>query len=74
MTEIFNFLKSIIDVIFALLDFVLNLVGDLGQLATILVEVATAIPSVFLIMPPPATVALSAILTIAILYKTLGRE
>ena len=74
MTEVLNFLSSIAGVIVALVEFVFSLIGDLGELAGILVEAATAIPSVFLIMPPPATVALSAILTIAILYKTLGRE
>lgn len=74
MTEIFNFLKSIIDVIISLLDFVVSLVGQLGDLAGMLVEAASAIPSVFLIMPPAASVALAAILTIAIIYKTLGRE
>lgn len=74
MTEILNFLSSLAGVIVALVEFVFGLIGDLGELAGILVEAATAIPTVFLIMPPPATVALSAILTIAILYKTLGRE
>lgn len=74
MTEIINFFKSISDVVFFLIDFVIDLISSLGDLAGMLVEAATAIPSVFLVMPPPATVALSAILTIAILYKTLGRE
>ena len=74
MTELLNFFKSLAGVIVALVEFVFGLIGDLGELAGMLVEAATAIPSVFLIMPPPATVALSAILTIAILYKTLGRE
>lgn len=74
MTEIFDFLKSIIDVICALVDFVITLVMQLGDLAKMLVEAATAIPSVFLIMPPAASVALASILSIAIIYKTLGRE
>ena len=74
MTEILDFLSSIAGLIVTLIDFVFSLIADLGDLAGILVEAATAIPTVFLIMPPPATVALSAILTIAILYKTLGRE
>lgn len=74
MTELLNFFRSLTGVIVALVEFVFGIIADLGQLAGMLVEAATAIPSVFLIMPPPATVALSAILTIAILYKTLGRE
>lgn len=74
MTEIINFLTSIINVIISLLDFVVSLVMQMGDLAKMLVQAATAIPSVFLIMPPPATIALTAILTIAIIYKTLGRE
>lgn len=74
MDAIIKFFTSIIDVITSILSFVGDFIVQMFELATMLVEAAAAIPTLFAIFPPAATVALSAILAIAIAYKLLGRE
>lgn len=74
MEAIINFFTSIIGVITNLLSFCLETIFNLGTLAEMLVQAVTAIPAVLAIMPPPVTILLSGLVTIAVLYKTLGRE
>ena len=74
MEAIINFFTSIIGVITNLLSFCLETICNLGTLAEMLVQAVTAIPAVLAILPPPVTILLSGLVTIAVLYKTLGRE
>lgn len=74
MEAIINFFTSIAGVVANLLTFVADIVLNLGKLAEMLVQAATAIPAALAILPPPVTVLLSSLVAIAILYKTIGRE
>lgn len=74
MEAIITFFTSLIDTITNLLGFVLDFVGQMLDMIVMVGEAAVSIPLTFLVLPPPATVALTSILTIAIAYKLLGRE
>lgn len=74
MEAIINFFSSILGVITNLLSFLLETIWNLGTLAEMLVQAVTAIPAVLAIFPPPVTILLTGLVTIAVLYKTLGRE
>ena len=74
MTALIDFFTSFAEVIGNIIDFVVDFIGQMFDLVVMLAEAAVAIPMLFLVLPPPATVALTAILTIAIAYKMLGRE
>lgn len=74
MEAIINFFVSIAEVVNTLILFVVDFIAQIGTLAKMLLEAVTAIPMVLVVMPPPATVALTSIITIAVAYKLLGRE
>ena len=74
MQAIINFFESILGVITNLISFVLETILNIGTLVEMLVQAVTAIPAVLAILPPPVTILLTGLVTIAVLYKTLGRE
>lgn len=74
MQALLDFFSTFASVIGNLIDFVIDFIEQIIGLIALLAEAAVAIPMVFLVLPPPATVALTSILAIAIIYKTLGRE
>lgn len=74
MEAIINFFTSIVGVLTNLIGFAVDMIMNLGTLAEMLVQVVAAIPTYLAILPPPVTVLLGSLITIAILYKTLGRE
>ena len=74
MQAIIEFFTAFADVIENVIEFLFDFIGTMIDLVVMLGEAALAIPMVFAIMPPPATVVLTAILTIAITYKMIGRE
>lgn len=74
MEAIINFFTSIAAAVSSIIQFVIDFIGQMFDLVEMLVEAATAIPMLFVVLPPPATVALTTIVTIAVAYKLLGRE
>lgn len=74
MQAIIDFFTSFVGVLGNIINFVVDFIGQMLDLVVMLGEAAIAIPMTFLVLPPPATIALTSILTIAIAYKMLGRE
>lgn len=74
MKAIIKWFTSVVDVIGFLIDYVVDLIEQLIDLVVMLGQAVATIPRLFSILPPIVTASFGAILAIAVLYKTLGRE
>lgn len=74
MTAVIETLGNIASAIGSVIDFLIDMVLQIVDMVVMLGQAALTIPKLFGIMPPVVTASLLAVLSIAIIYKILGRE
>lgn len=74
MQAILDFLGSIGEAIVAAFDFLVSLIMDLVYLVQLTGKMLTQIPLYFAWLPPGLTALLVSAITIAVLFKILGRD
>lgn len=74
MGEIINFFKTLIDILVAVIRFVVQLVADLGNVVQLLTQTVANLPMVLGFFPASCIGLLLAIFSVVIIYKVLGRE
>lgn len=74
MQAILDFLKSIMDTITFLIDFVINLIGDIVYLIQLTARFLINIPVYFCWLPSEFLSIIVALFGIVVVYKILGRE
>lgn len=72
MEAIAKFIKTWLDAICALIEFVLDFVGDIVHMVGVLGELAPAMPAFFTWLPPTLAGTLWTMVGFAILYRVLG--
>ena len=74
MQAILDFLKSIVDTVAFLIDFVIGTIKDLVYLVQLTGKFLLNIPGYFSWLPTQYLSIIVLIFTIVVLYKVLGRE
>lgn len=74
MQAILDFLKSIMDTITFLIDFVISLIGDIVYLIQLTAQFLINIPVYFAWLPSEYLSIIVALFGIVVVYKILGRE
>ena len=74
MKAIISWLEGLVDIIAGLIDFVVNSISQTFELVKMLGEAASKIPDLFGFLPPPVVAICVSFLSVAILFKILGRE
>lgn len=73
MGAILDILKSFIDAVIALINFIIKMIGDLIYFIGLLGELIPALPSFFTWLPPVAVSVLLTVFTIVVILRILGR-
>ena len=73
MGAILDILKSFIDAVIALINFIIKMIGDLIYFIGLLGELIPALPSFFTWLPPVALSVLLTVFTIVVILRILGR-
>lgn len=75
LANIFKILQNIFDMLVTLFDFLIGIIQDTVYIASLLPElVAGVIESVTLFIPAEALVVVTAMITLTVLYRILGRD
>lgn len=74
MKAIISWLEGLVDIITGLVVFVIDFIGQMFQLVEMLVDAAATIPELFAFLPPPVVTICVSFLSVAVLFKILGRE
>ena len=74
MTAVIETLGNIASAIGSVINFLIDMVLQIIDMVKMVGDAALTIPKLFGIFPPVVTAALLAVLSIAIIYKILGRE
>lgn len=74
MQTLIDFVKSITDVIAAVIDFVIGLFQDLIYMIQLLGQVLLNIPNYFMWLPAEALALIVLTIGVVVIYKILGRE
>ncbi len=73
MQAIIDLLKSLVNGIVGLIEFIENMVRDLIYFTDVLGEIAPALPSFFTWLPPVAVSVLLTVFSIVVVLRVLGR-
>lgn len=74
MQAILDFLKSVVDTVTFLIDFVIGTIKDIVYLIQLTAKFAANIPAYFSWLPSELMTFVALIFTVVVLYKVLGRE
>ena len=74
MSAIINFFEGIGNVITAVIDFIISFFGDLVWIIKTLIWCVGQIPSLFSWIPGEVSSVLMIIVSVAMIYKIMGRE
>lgn len=69
-----NLLQNVLDVLLALVQFIVKLVGDLVMVITLLGQSILRLPLVLGFLPSVCVSIVMATFSIVIIYKVIGRE
>lgn len=74
MKAIISFLEGIASAVTGFFDFVFSLIADIVYLVQLTGRMLGQIPTYFAFLPAPVLAIIVTAVTIAVLYKVLGRE
>lgn len=74
MEAVLEVLESIVEAIDMVWELGLEFVDSMITFGKVLADAAVSLPQVFDMMPTPAVAISATVLTVALLYKVLGRE
>lgn len=74
MTAIFDFLTAIADGIIGIVEFMASLIADTLYVVQLTANAISQIPQYLAFIPGPVLAIILSMLTVAVVYKVLGRE
>lgn len=74
MADILEFLKTIVNAIESVINFVVDFFADIAYIVQLVGETVLAIPSYFGWMPSAAVAIIVTIFGVVVIYKITGRE